>query len=142
MTRTFAAAQEKVFQAWTQPENFFFSVRRTTERHSTRVVELDLRVGGKYRIEITSPEGQVHRLFGIYREVQPPERLVFTWSWEESPDFGETLVRVEFRRLGQSMFTEVVLTHELFPNQKARDDHNQGWNGCLDTLAEFLKESA
>jgi uncharacterized protein YndB with AHSA1/START domain len=68
--------------------------------------------------------------------------LVYTWNWEgkacEGSEAltGETLVTVEFRNLGGS--TEVVLTHEFFPNEKARDAHNMGWNGCLDHLEKVL----
>ena|SRR2546422_3574602 len=76
-------------------------------------------------------------LSGSYREVQPPERLVYTWCWERPEmDIGETLVTVEFRDLGAS--TEVVVTHDLFPSQAACDQHQGGWSGCLDRLPEAL----
>jgi uncharacterized protein YndB with AHSA1/START domain len=61
---------------------------------------------------------------------------VYTWRWEAKPELGETLVTVEFHEVGRS--TEVVLTHELFPTATARDDHNRGWNGCLDRLEKLL----
>jgi uncharacterized protein YndB with AHSA1/START domain len=82
------------------------------------------------------PDGEIFYLSGIHREVRPPERLVYTWRWAAKPEMGETLVTVEFREAGGS--TEVVLTHELFPTAMARDDHNRGWNGCLDRLAKLL----
>ena len=79
------------------------------------------------------PNGEAFCLTGIFRDVRPPERLVYTWLWEEdNKGTGETLVTVEFRDLGQS--TEVILTHEFFPNKEARDRHKWGWNGCLDRL--------
>lgn len=81
-----------------------------------------------------APGWDVFYLVGTYREVRPPEKLVYTWSWEGQPDFGETLVTVEFRDLGSS--TEVVLTHEFFPNEEARQNHDKGWNSCLDRLAK------
>ncbi len=75
-------------------------------------------------------------LSGVYREVRPPERLVYTWRWEAQPELEETLVTVEFHDKGEA--TEVILTHAYFPTAKARDDHNRGWNGCLDRLAKLL----
>lgn len=60
----------------------------------------------------------------------------YTWRWESQPEMGETLVTVEF--LDRAGATEVVLLHELFPSEPARDDHDKGWNGCLDKLAAIL----
>jgi len=96
-----------------------------------------LRVGGKYRLGMRKlPDGEVFYLSGAFREVKPLEKLVYTWSWEAEPELGETLVTVEFRDLGSS--TDVVLTHELFPTEKALKDHDRGWNSCLDRLTRWL----
>ena len=135
--RTFAAPRQKVFEAWTHAEKLTKWLCRVTEQHSTKTLELDVKVGGRYRLEVTTPEGNRYLLSGNYREIQPPEKLVFTWSWEGDPDFGETLVTVEFFTQGNS--TEVALTHERLPSSKARDQHAMGWNGCFDRLAELLK---
>ncbi len=135
--RLFTAPREKVFQAWTEPDKMSKWLGRVTPQHSTRILEADLRIGGRYRLEVGSPEGALHLLSGSYREVVPPEKLAFTWSWEETPEFGETLVTVEFHARGT--FTEVVLTHELFPNKEACDNHTKGWHGCFDALAKFLE---
>jgi uncharacterized protein YndB with AHSA1/START domain len=78
-------------------------------------------------------------MVGTYRELRPPERLVFTWTWEDQADFGETLVTVEIRQLGQSQFTEVVLRHELLAD-KWRADHNKGWIACFDLLEKVLAD--
>ena len=77
-----------------------------------------------------------HEMTEIYRGVRPSERLVYTWRWEAQPEHGETLITVEFHEVGDS--TEVALTREFFPTEKARDDHNRGWSGCLDRLAKLL----
>ncbi len=61
---------------------------------------------------------------------------MYTWRWEAEPELGETLVTVEFLDRGTS--TEVVLTHEFFVTEKARDDHQKGWHGCLDRLARAV----
>ena len=134
LKRTFAATREKVFRAWTDPE----ALKRWwgPEGFSTPAAEIDLRVGGKYRIAMRSPHGDTYQLVGTYREVRPPEKLVYTWAWEAEPEQGETLVTVEFLDRGDS--TEVILTHELFPNEKVRDEHGKGWTGSLDRLAKTL----
>ncbi len=116
---------------------------RDHPNNSTRYIEFDFRPGGRSRMEIRVPDGHVYRQSVTYREVKPPERLVFTWAWERFSDSGEkveeqdeTLVTVEFLERGNS--TEVVLTHELFRDTEQRDRHNKGWNGCFDVLANVL----
>jgi uncharacterized protein YndB with AHSA1/START domain len=134
--RTFAAAREKVFRAWTDPE----ALKRwwiPRDGFSVPQVNLDLRVGGTYRIAMQNSKGEVFHLTGTYREVRPPEGLVYTWRWQGTEsDIGETLVTVEFHDLGRS--TEVVITHELFPDTRARELHDQGWAGCLSRLAHLV----
>src|SRR2546422_7177574 len=80
------------------------------------------------------PDGTEHRLIGVYREVDPPKKLVYTWSWEDSPDMGETLVTVEF--LDRAGATEVILTHEQFPPDKDATRHEQGGAGCFTKLPQ------
>ena len=81
-------------------------------------------------------EGQTHIVTGTYQEVSPPQRLVFTWKWETEPQHGETLVTIEFLDRGGK--TEVILTHERFPSETARDEHHKGWTGCLDRLGKVV----
>lgn len=133
--RTFAAPREKVFEAWTNPAMMARWFARAPKHPPTKVIEADVRPGGKYRIEVTGDK--LYRGFGIYREVRPPERLVFTWNWEHH-DFVDSVVTVEFRVLGESSFTEVTLTHELLPTQKDREEHRQGWNECFQMLEATL----
>ena len=99
--------------------------------------EVDLRVGSKYRICMKSPEGDVMYLTGTFRMVQPPEKLVYTWKWETPEgDSEETLVTVKFDDLGDT--TEIILTHERFSNDAARQQHTEGWTGCLDRLEKIF----
>ncbi len=135
--RTFAAPPEKVFQAWTDPGKMTKWFARGVEQNNISKMEADVRAGGEYRVHVDTPEGKKYRLSGTYREVKPPEKLVFTWKWDDQADFGETLVTVEFRRLGQSAFTEVVLRHERL-GEKYRPDHNKGWIACFDLLEKAL----
>ncbi len=85
--RVFAAFTKKdLMQAWYGPENM------TAPR-----CEVDARVGGKYRVELHSPSGAVHIVTGEFKEIRPPERLVYTWGWLEGAGRGpETLVTLTF----------------------------------------------
>jgi uncharacterized protein YndB with AHSA1/START domain len=65
---------------------------------------------------------------GVYREIVPDRRLVYTWAWESTPE-RESLVTVEFRPAGEQ--TELVIVHARFFDSAARDRHAHGWNGCL-----------
>ena len=105
MKRTFQAPRERVFRAWTDPKELAQWFHASPD-YSTLVPEMDLRVGGKYRMEMHHKGGNVHRLGGTYREIEPPEKVVFTWRWEADPNADESLVTVEFRDLGQS--TEIL----------------------------------
>ncbi len=134
--RTFSAPREKVFEAWTDPEALkqWFGPHDDFQIPS---VEVDAKVGGKYRFVLISPDGNNNTVAGTYREVVPGEKLVFTWSWVEGGmDIGETLVTVEFREDGEQ--TEVSITHEQLPNEEARQAHSDGWNGTLARLGRYL----
>lgn len=138
VARTFAAPREKVFRAWTDPQAVKHWFLGESEGHWTQEPDLDARTGGGYRFTGTS-EGKPWCIHGTYLEVKAPERLVFTWEWEDYPapgDSGDTLVTVKlFERGGQ---TEVVLTHEKFATEAARQDHATGWVGCLDAMAKVV----
>jgi uncharacterized protein YndB with AHSA1/START domain len=138
VTRILAAPREKVFQAWTDPKALAKWFAPTGE-YETRIPKLELRVGGAYRIEMQLGDKNSVAI-GTYREIRPPQRLVFTWSWETNPndrgDPGDTVVTVDF--IDRAGKTEVVLTHERFPDAQARDAHDKGWTGCLDRLQSFV----
>lgn len=133
LARTFAAPRERVFRAWTTPEE----LKRWSAPgdYTNPLVEVDLRVGGRYKIRMQAPNGAAHTAVGVYQVVDPPRKLVYTWQWEGEGS-EETLVSVEFHDRGGS--TEVVLVHERFPNDEARAQHEMGWTGCLDKLAKLF----
>lgn len=139
MRRTFAARREKVFRAWTDPEQIV-NWMSPNEGTVTEFAEFDLRVGGAYRIGYRSANGLVV-VGGTFAEVIVPAKLVYSWIWEPPLDGAgtETLVTVEFLDKGEAM--ELVLTHERFPNQTMRDKHQHGWSGCLAGLAAFVDRS-
>ena len=132
--RTIAAKRERVFAAWTRAEE----MKRWSGPGpmTVPICEVDLRVGGRYRLQMRAPDGATHTAFGSYREIDPPKRLVYTWSWEENPAVRDSVVTVEFIDRGNS--TEVVLRHEGLPTEKERTDHENGWTGALDRLVTLL----
>ncbi|HEV2521376.1 MAG TPA: SRPBCC domain-containing protein [Candidatus Acidoferrales bacterium] len=135
VSRILQAPRKRVFRAWTDPKELARWFAPSTE-YSTKVPELDLRVGGKYKVEMHHKGGNVHIVSGTYKEIRPPERIVFTWSWEGDPSASESLVTLEFLDLGPS--TEIHLTHEQLPSAEERQKHEHGWNGCLAQLAAYV----
>ena len=134
LTRNYPVAPEKLWRAWTTPE----AMRRwfaPSDEFSVPVVEADVRVGGRYRIVMKAPDGEQHDVSGVYREVVPNRKLVFTWAWRSTPE-RESLVTVLLRAAGSG--TELTLTHEQFFDEEARDKHQHGWIGCLGRLDKLF----
>jgi uncharacterized protein YndB with AHSA1/START domain len=132
ISRTYPASVERVFKAWTDANQLgqWFA---PTDDYTTKA-NIDLRVGHEYRIAITHKGGNVHNVVGIYRVIEPPRKLVYTWRWDGAS--ADTLVTVDFTPDGES--TKVTITHEKFVNTEDRDKHNEGWNGCLNRLQRTL----
>lgn len=144
LARVFDAPRELVFKAWTDANQFqqWFGAA-ACHGAALRSVKVDARIGGRYRLQVQREDGEFFTTVGTYREVKPPERLVFTWQFEKDgggDEFGEVeppemLVTVEFKARGKQ--TELVLTHEKFASEESRARHNEGWNRCLDELGKF-----
>ena len=135
VNRNFPAGRDAVFDAWTRAEVL---TRWFSPSADFRVVvlELDVRVGGKYRIEMHEADG-VHTAYGEYVEISRPDRLIFTWAWEHSDDGAQMLVTVELTEHPDG--TALTLLHEKLPSETSRDLHNEGWDGCLSRLATALE---
>ena len=139
ITRVFDAPREAVFRAWTEPARL---VRWWGPKDFTvPEYKMDVRPGGAWRTVMLSPDGERHPVQGVFREIVAPERLVFTWAWEDEhgKPGHETLVAVEFRARGDK--TELTLTHSVFESAKSRDAHKSGWSSTLDCLAEHLAQA-
>lgn len=134
--RTFSAPRERVFLAWTDVSELTHWFAPSDD--FTTVASLDLRVGGAYRVEMHKKDGTVSIVVGTYHEIDPPEKLSFTWRWEK-PGAYDTLVTIDFVADGNS--TEVILTHQLFIDETDRNRHAQGWNGCFDLLSRYLSKN-
>lgn len=97
-------------------------------------VELDLRVGGTYRIVMQPPDGDAFVLSGEFREIDAPARLAYTFRWEDpDPDDRETIAAVSLREVGES--TLVTVDQGPFATEARRALHEQGWTETLDRLA-------
>jgi uncharacterized protein YndB with AHSA1/START domain len=136
--KVFSSPRETVFAAWTDPQHLkqWFA---PSDEMTVPIAEVDLRVGGRYRIAMRSPEEDKgdYIVVGTYRETDSPRKLAFTWRWETNTEYkDETLVTVDFNEVEGG--TEVVLTHEQFTDRKWRDEHNKGWTGCIDRLGKHL----
>jgi uncharacterized protein YndB with AHSA1/START domain len=138
LERTIAAPPEKVFEAWTRPDVMSRWFAPSAEYEAV-VTALEPRPGGRYRVEMRHRGGNVHVVGGAFREVRPPERLVFSWAWEGRPEDGETQVTVTISKAGSG--TKLVLLHEKLVSPASRDLHEQGWNGCLGRLPAAVEAS-
>ena len=132
--RTLKAPVAAVYAAWTDPEEVKQWMAPSDDFGPTTAT-IDLRVGGRYRIVMQRPDGEMHRVGGVYREVLPNRKLVYTWAWESTPE-RESLVTVEFRPAGEQ--TELVIIHTRFFDSEARDRHAHGWNGCLGRFERYV----
>jgi uncharacterized protein YndB with AHSA1/START domain len=137
LSRTFPAPRERVFQAWTNADalkQWFAPVG-----FKTVLAEVDLRIGGRYRLGLQDSGAGVYYVSGVYREIEHPTKLVFTWAWEagDGSRQGETLVTIQF--VSHKDATQIVLTHENLPNEAAVEQHRGGWTGCFEGLMIYLR---
>jgi uncharacterized protein YndB with AHSA1/START domain len=136
--RTFGAPAEKVFDAWTSEE----VIRRWWQAElgwETSAAEVDLRVGGVVRVVMRDPDKDVeHGGGGRYTEIDPPNRLAFTWLWDG--DTRRTLIEIDFRETEGA--TTVTFTHSGLWDEEAVRSHEGGWGRILDNLVRTLQPAA
>ena len=145
LKRLLNAPPERAFKAWTSPEQIQ-QWMRPEPGMMVPLVSMDLRVGGKFRIQMKNPDGEYFTAVGEFKEVKAPERLVYTWDWEKDgsgAEFGEvegkpTLITVEFLKRGEQ--TEMVFMHSRFATVESRDNHAKGWDNGLESFAGFVEK--
>ncbi|MEU4495484.1 SRPBCC family protein [Streptomyces sp. NPDC023998] len=116
ITRDFDAPRSLVWEAWTKPEHVrrWYGLRSMT----TTVIEIDLRPGGAWRWGQAEPNGQEVVFSGVYKEIVPPERLVYTEGFEQMPGSGETVVTLTFEEKdGRTTLTST----SVWPSMEVRD---------------------
>lgn len=149
ITRVFDASPELVWRAWAEPKHLmkWWGPKGFT----APVCQMDLRVAGKFLYCMRSPEGKDYWGTGVYREIKPLKKLVFTDSFADkdgkvvpASDYGfegefplELLVTVTFEDLSGK--TKMTLRHDGFPAGQHKEMVNAGWNESLDKLADVLK---
>ena len=140
LRRVFDAPRELVFEAWTRPEHleqWWGPQGFTTVWH-----EMEVRPGGTYRFCMRSPDGTDYVKRGNYREIVPPERLVFTFAWEDSGGAPghELLVTLTFA--DHTGKTELTLRQEVFETVETCESHRRGWTSCFERFDEYLAATA
>jgi uncharacterized protein YndB with AHSA1/START domain len=151
ITRIFDAPRALVFQAWSAPEHLM----RWWGPHGFKVLscEVDFRVGGAWRLSMQSPKGVVDRQRGEFREIVEPERIVFTYAFEDFPEREtsgrwseasgkpghQTIVTVNFEDLGAR--TRLTIRQAVFESVIARDEHIRGWGETLDRFAAYVSRA-
>src|SRR3954452_3923152 len=129
--RVLPVARPAAFAAFTDPD--VLASWWGPEGFSIPSLNFEPRAGERYRIEMQPPEGEAFYLTGEFREVDPPERLAFTFAWEDpDPDDVETLAELAFRDRGGS--TVVGLTQGGFKTEARRELHRGGWTDSFDKL--------
>jgi uncharacterized protein YndB with AHSA1/START domain len=152
ITRTFDAPPARVFDAWLDPAQMEKWMGPRDKVARAEILELDARVGGRYRIRMHIKDGPQPIVGGVYREITRPTRLVFTWAWEPEagycgdgadqasrPQDDPMLVTVTFRAVGDR--TEMTLLHEKLASEEDRAGHEHGWIGSVEQLAAFLRSA-
>jgi len=124
LARSYPVAPEKVWRAWTDPQALkrWFGPGGPA---GVSVAELDVRVGGRFRICFGGADGNEHEVQGTYKEVVPNRRLVFTWTWPRTTPERESVVTIVFEKTPQG--TNLAFHHAGFFDEAARDGHNRGW---------------
>jgi uncharacterized protein YndB with AHSA1/START domain len=140
ITRVIDAPRVLVFRTWTQPDHIarWWGPQGYTTIHC----EMDVRVGGAYRFGMRSPEGAERWKRGVYLEIVEPERIVFTFAWEDADGRldHELLTTVTFAEQGTK--TKLTLRQTGFETTAKRDDHVIGWTSCLERFAEYAASHA
>ena len=135
MKKVFKTDMEHLFDAWTRPElmkQWFHAV----EGWSTPLAEADLKAGGAWKVHMQRKDGHIHEALGKYRDIDRPNKLVFTWH-PYGDTSVETVVTLRFKKVSENE-TELTLTHEGLRSEKEKADHSSGWTGCLESLGRFV----
>lgn len=134
LQRRLNAAPERVYAAWADPETLAQWFGPASVEAGSVTADIDLRVGGRYRISFRA-NGAYNEVGGVYREVVPNERLVFSWAWHSTPE-RESLVTVMLKPEGAG--TLLTFRHEQFADATARDNHERGWTELFAKLENYL----
>jgi uncharacterized protein YndB with AHSA1/START domain len=132
--RTFDAPAEDVFDAWTSEEviSRWFKPKQGWREAEA---EVDLRVGGTVRVVMRTPDGEPVRAGGEYTLIERPNRLAFTWTFEDDPS-NQQMIELEFTERDGA--TTVLFTNSDISGAERRDSQYEGWSTCLDEMGRVL----
>jgi uncharacterized protein YndB with AHSA1/START domain len=133
LTRLFDASPSRVFKAWLNREEWQSWIG--PEGLNCEVPLLEPHVGGRYRIIMRLTDGRVLPVAGVFKTIDAPRTLIFTWGAENDPT-RQSLITLTFREKGAK--TELTLRQEGLGSVANRDDHGKGWNGALNKLVAYL----
>jgi uncharacterized protein YndB with AHSA1/START domain len=132
--RTFQATVEDVFDAWTNEEVIRRWFRPQSDWREPSA-EVDLRVGGKVRVVMRTPQGEPVGAGGEYTLIERPHRLAFTWTFDDHPS-NQQLIEIEF--VEEDGGTRVVFVNSDISGEERRDAQDDGWSHCFDELGRVL----
>jgi uncharacterized protein YndB with AHSA1/START domain len=132
--RVFAIDRDTMWSLWTDQAHAARWMRPSVTAFGETRASIDARPGGAYRFEMQSA-GETRATSGRYLAVEPPERLVYTWQWDGSPE--ESVVEVRFDEVGAG--TRVRISHTRLATAESVAQHLDGWNGCLESLATLFE---
>jgi len=136
IVRKIKASPARIFRAITEPRQMM--QWWGPDAGPTLRAEADVRPGGRFSIVFRMLNGDEHNPTGVYRDVIPDRKLVFTWEWPGMPE-RQSLVTFLLEPFDGG--TELTLIHEQLPDEEARGSHAAGWNGFLDKLSSFLGDT-
>ncbi|HET9959173.1 MAG TPA: SRPBCC domain-containing protein [Polyangiaceae bacterium] len=135
--RHLAATPERVFAAFASAEVVGQWLTPDPEVKLS-VLELDFREGGRYRFVYDTPGGQRMEVGGVYREIEAPCRLVFSWLIEPPDIHAGIESRVTISIAPNAEGSDLVILHERFERADANARHAEGWRGAVDQLQRLL----
>ena len=138
ITRVFDAPRDTVWEAWTSEgeASAWWHPRGIEIKPGS--IAFDVRVGGRYTYTMVNPaDGQEYPTTGVYREVTPPERLVFTWASPGDPDDEAPVITVDLSELPDDR-TEMRFHLLGHPGRPGDENVYDGWDSAFDMLAEQL----
>jgi uncharacterized protein YndB with AHSA1/START domain len=140
LERLIPSPPDVLFALWTEPAQLL--KWWAPEGFEPTIHCLDARPAGRWRVAMRSADGRLIVTSGIYRIVDPPHRIVFTWAWEDvSGARGqETEVTVSFEATPGG--TRLVLLQETFESEERRDAHRVGWSSCFDRILQLISAQA
>lgn len=137
MRRVLKASPEKVFDALVNPD----MIRRwmCPEVLTVASIENDPTVGGSFRLVMQEADGRTYPALGVYREIDPPRKLAFSWTWENSHTMAGIETEITIELMPEGEHTLFVMTHAGLPSEAERISHQGGWTSAINQLERMFQ---